>query len=390
MAQGSRPDRVGEEIRQELATLLVARGPRSGHRLRHADAREGLARPPDGAGRTTRCSATTRRSEDTDAALERATPFLRRQIGARIRLRRVPELRFEFDESVENQDRIERILLELQAERDARERARGPRTRRTEDQPDPRTRGPRPEGPDLMSAAAVAAALRERQSFILTSHARPDGDAIGSQLALALRARALGKSVRLINRDPGAGAVPALSRRRAHRVAARATGPADAVVMLECSDIDAAGRRRPRARTSSSTSTITSATRCTATSTGSTAPPPRAGRWSPTSSTRSACRGRRRSPRTCTSASRPTPADSATARCRARTFEICRRIAETGVDPAALSRADLRQLRHRPREAHRRDAQRMELHHGDRLAVLDSTTRCWRRAARPSTTPKGS
>ena len=57
---------------------------------------------------------------ETDKALTRATPFLRRQIGARMRLRRVPELRFEFDRSVENQDRIERILLDLQAERDAR------------------------------------------------------------------------------------------------------------------------------------------------------------------------------------------------------------------------------------------------------------------------------
>jgi len=57
---------------------------------------------------------------ETRRALERATPFLRRQLGSRIRLRRVPELRFEFDESIENQDRIERILLELQAEREAR------------------------------------------------------------------------------------------------------------------------------------------------------------------------------------------------------------------------------------------------------------------------------
>jgi ribosome-binding factor A len=58
---------------------------------------------------------------DTRRGLERATPFLRRQLGSRIRLRRVPELRFEFDESVENQERIERILLDLQAERELRE-----------------------------------------------------------------------------------------------------------------------------------------------------------------------------------------------------------------------------------------------------------------------------
>ena len=57
---------------------------------------------------------------ETKKALERATPFLRRQIGSRIRLRRVPELRFEFDKSVENQERIEKILLDLEQERQAR------------------------------------------------------------------------------------------------------------------------------------------------------------------------------------------------------------------------------------------------------------------------------
>jgi ribosome-binding factor A len=50
-------------------------------------------------------------------ALERATPFLRRQLGRRLRLRRIPELQFFFDESIERQDRIERILQEIQAER---------------------------------------------------------------------------------------------------------------------------------------------------------------------------------------------------------------------------------------------------------------------------------
>jgi ribosome-binding factor A len=57
---------------------------------------------------------------ETKKALERATPFLRRQVGGRLRLRRVPELRFEFDRSVEQQDRIEQILLDLQREREAR------------------------------------------------------------------------------------------------------------------------------------------------------------------------------------------------------------------------------------------------------------------------------
>jgi ribosome-binding factor A len=52
---------------------------------------------------------------NTARALERARPFLRRQIGDRVRLRRVPELEFRYDMSIEHQDRIEQILQELHA-----------------------------------------------------------------------------------------------------------------------------------------------------------------------------------------------------------------------------------------------------------------------------------
>ena len=48
-------------------------------------------------------------------ALERASPFLRRQIGARLRLKRVPELKFHYDEAVAGQDRIEQLLNEIHA-----------------------------------------------------------------------------------------------------------------------------------------------------------------------------------------------------------------------------------------------------------------------------------
>jgi phosphoesterase RecJ-like protein len=89
----------------------------------------------------------------------------------------------------------------------------------------------------MSSAAAVAAALRERQSFILTSHARPDGDAIGSQLALAFALDALGKSVRLIDRDPVPGPYRALPGADRIELAERAAAPADAVVVLECSEL---------------------------------------------------------------------------------------------------------------------------------------------------------
>jgi ribosome-binding factor A len=119
MAQGARPDRVGEEIRRELG-LLLARD---------------VHDPGIGFVTLTRVKVSPdlqqarvfytiigdeRARREAQRALERATPFLRRHIGSRIRLRRVPELRFEFDKSVEHQDRIEQILIDLAAEREAR------------------------------------------------------------------------------------------------------------------------------------------------------------------------------------------------------------------------------------------------------------------------------
>jgi len=53
-------------------------------------------------------------------ALDRAKPFLRRQVGQRLRLKRVPELTFFYDQSIEQGDRVERILQELKTERAAR------------------------------------------------------------------------------------------------------------------------------------------------------------------------------------------------------------------------------------------------------------------------------
>ena len=44
--------------------------------------------------------------------------------------------------------------------------------------------------------------LNKYQRFVLTSHVRPDCDALGSELAMASLLRALGKEVRIINADP--------------------------------------------------------------------------------------------------------------------------------------------------------------------------------------------
>ncbi|NJM37256.1 MAG: hypothetical protein HC845_04945 [Akkermansiaceae bacterium] len=55
--------------------------------------------------------------------------------------------------------------------------------------------------PENANFAEIGEVLRNHQSFVLISHVRPDGDAIGSQLALGFSLMAAGKNVRLINED---------------------------------------------------------------------------------------------------------------------------------------------------------------------------------------------
>ena len=52
----------------------------------------------------------------TVAALNQAAGFIRRQLGARLRLRHTPELTFCFDESVERGARMEELLEEVKKE----------------------------------------------------------------------------------------------------------------------------------------------------------------------------------------------------------------------------------------------------------------------------------
>ena len=49
-------------------------------------------------------------------ALRTATPWLRRQLGERLRLRHVPELSIRLDDSIASGDRVLRILRDIEAE----------------------------------------------------------------------------------------------------------------------------------------------------------------------------------------------------------------------------------------------------------------------------------
>jgi ribosome-binding factor A len=115
MPQGSRPDRVADQIRSELAMML---------------ARE-LHDPGIGFVTITRVQVSPdlqharvyytalgddKARQSSDRALHRAIPFLRRQIGSRLRLKRVAELEFVYDQSIAGQDRIEQLLHEIRSQ----------------------------------------------------------------------------------------------------------------------------------------------------------------------------------------------------------------------------------------------------------------------------------
>jgi ribosome-binding factor A len=112
MAQGSRPDRVADQIRAELATLLMreVRDPGIGFITL---TRVSVSPDLQNARVLYTVLGDAKARENTAKALARAVPFLRRQIGTRLRLRRTPDLHFVYDDSIEGQDRVERLLNEL-------------------------------------------------------------------------------------------------------------------------------------------------------------------------------------------------------------------------------------------------------------------------------------
>ena len=115
MAHGNRMERVAERVRIELSTLLTrsVRDPAvSAVTITHVSMTADLQLARiyytvlDGSDR-----------RDTARGLRRAKTYLRRAIGQRLQLRHVPELRFVFDETLEQQDRLARIFSEIENQR---------------------------------------------------------------------------------------------------------------------------------------------------------------------------------------------------------------------------------------------------------------------------------
>jgi ribosome-binding factor A len=112
VSQGSRPDRVADQIRGELGLLLTREVHDPG--IGFVTITRVQISPDLQQARVFYTVLGDDKARKASArALERAIPFLRRQIGSRLRLKRTPELKWIYDESIAGQDRIEQLLNEI-------------------------------------------------------------------------------------------------------------------------------------------------------------------------------------------------------------------------------------------------------------------------------------
>lgn len=88
---------------------------------------------------------------------------------------------------------------------------------------------------------AIRDAILQRQRFVITSHARPDGDAIGSQVAMMWALRELGKDVQMVSADAAPPQFQVFPGVRDIRVSKTVNGQFDAAIVMECGDLSRTG-----------------------------------------------------------------------------------------------------------------------------------------------------
>jgi phosphoesterase RecJ-like protein len=87
----------------------------------------------------------------------------------------------------------------------------------------------------------IVDAIRTRHRFVISSHARPDGDSIGSQLAMAFALEAMGKQVTIVNKDLAAAPIVAFPGVAGIDIAGSVSGDFDAAIIMECGDLSRPG-----------------------------------------------------------------------------------------------------------------------------------------------------
>jgi bifunctional oligoribonuclease and PAP phosphatase NrnA len=98
-------------------------------------------------------------------------------------------------------------------------------------------------GPSEDQVARIVDVIRSGSRFLVTSHSRPDGDAVGSMLAMGMMLEQMGKHADLVTADRVPWVYRGLPHADSIRSAMRVHGPYDAVILLECDGLERARLR---------------------------------------------------------------------------------------------------------------------------------------------------
>jgi phosphoesterase RecJ-like protein len=181
MSTKGRAQRVGELIRHEIAGLLTKglKDPRIGF-VSVMDVE--MSKDLHYATVNVSLYGSERERKSSLIALQNSAGWIRREVGKHVRLRFTPEIRFKADETLDHVYALEKVFDEIHEDRMQQPMIR-------------------------VDLAEIADELKRANSFVITSHVSPDGDAIGSVLALKYLLESLGKTnVTCVLADP----VPAI------------------------------------------------------------------------------------------------------------------------------------------------------------------------------------
>jgi len=177
MKQSPRSERVAELIREEIARLLVrgikdprvgfvsVMGVRMSSDLHYANVYVSLY-------------GDEKQRKSSLIALRNSEGWIRREVGKHLRMRVTPAVRFFPDDSLDQVYHLEDVFQEIRKEREISPMIK-------------------------LSLAELAGELQKSKSFLITAHTNPDGDSIGSTLALRYLLEAMGKKhVTICMADP--------------------------------------------------------------------------------------------------------------------------------------------------------------------------------------------
>lgn len=104
-----------------------------------------------------------------------------------------------------------------------------------------KSRGSKSSSPNSRELSKILETIRRGRSFLVTTHANPDGDALGSAIALAIGLKKLGKRAKVYNEDPVPGNLRFLPRAGSVSQKLDPSEYYDASFIVDCAEPDRVG-----------------------------------------------------------------------------------------------------------------------------------------------------